>query len=176
MKKIQASDERSRSFFINITVVIVFVSLMLGFLVYLNNETPNIKKLALENLAERFATGVSNAHWQWQGEGRPQIVVLITYANKLGNDKTLVETNRRPIFMSHLGWPKAEPSAKGCADIWNMVLNVPMEIEGFKVFAEYFDGVKLSDNALHSICRYRLSTGPYFEYSIYSGKVTKVKQ
>jgi hypothetical protein len=78
--------------------------------------------------------------------------------------------------MSHLGWPKAEPTSQGCAEIWNMVLNIPMDIDGFKVFAEYYDGLKLSNNALDSICRYRLSTGRYFDYKVFSGLVLQVIQ
>ena len=176
MKIKQAADERSRSLFINITVLVVFISLMLGIIVHLNDGSTNLKRLALGNLAEQFSTSVSNSHWKWQGEGRPQIVMLITYANKLGENNTLIETERKPIFMSHLGWPKAEPTSEGCADIWNMVLNIPMDKDGFKVFAEYYDGLQLTNNALDSVCRYRLSTGPYFEYKVFSGQVLKVKQ
>lgn len=176
MKRNQASEEQSRSLFINITVVVVFASLMLGFIIYLNDGSTNLRKVALENLAERFSTSVSNAHWQWQGEGRPQIVMLVSYANKLGENDTLVETARKPIFMSHLGWPKSEPTSKGCAEIWDMVLDIPLDIDGFKIIAEYYDGVKLTDNPLDSVCRYRLSTGPYFEYKVFSGQVMKVKE
>ncbi|MFT5840461.1 MAG: hypothetical protein ACI9UT_002973 [Flavobacteriales bacterium] len=175
MKKNQAADEYSRSLFVNITVLMVFISLMLSFIVYLNDGSTNLRHLALENLAERFSTSVSNSHWQWQGEGRPPIVILITYANKLGKKNTLIETNRKPIFMSHLGWPKAEPSSEGCAKIWNMVLNMPMDIDGFKIFSEYYDGLKLSNNVLDSVCRYRLSNGSYFEYKVFLGQVLKVK-
>ena len=176
MQRNQAADERNRSLFINISVVVVFVSLMLGFILYLNDGTTNLRRLALENLAEQFSTSVSNSHWQWQGEGRPQIVMLITYSSKIGENNTLVEKDRKPIFMSHLGWPKAEPTSEGCAEIWKMVLNMPMDIDGFKIFAEYYDGLKLTNNALDSVCRYRLSTGPYFEYKVFSGQVLKVKQ
>jgi hypothetical protein len=142
----------------------------------LNDGSTNFRRVALENLAEQFSTSVSNAHWQWQGEGRPPIVMLISYANKFGENKTLVETERKPIFMSNLGWPKAATTSQGCAEIWNMVLNIPMDIDGFKVFAEFYDGVELSDNILDSVCRYRLSTGPYFEYKVFSGQVLKVKE
>ena len=68
MKKNQAADERNRSLFINITVVVVFVSLMLAFIVYLNDGSTNLRRIALENLAEQFSTSVSNSHWQWQGD------------------------------------------------------------------------------------------------------------
>ena len=176
MKRDQAANEHSRSLFINITVVVVFVSLMLGFILYLNESSGNLRRLALENLADQFSTSVSNSHWQWQGEGRPQIVILITYANKLGDNNTLVETGRKPIFMSHRGWPKAELTSEGCSKIWNMMLNMPMNIDGFKIFAEYYDGLKLSNNVLDSVCRYRLSTGPFFEYNVFLGQVLKVRE
>jgi hypothetical protein len=176
MKKDQAANEHNRSLFINVTVVVVFVSLMLGFILYLNEGSSNLRHLALKNLADQFSTSVSNSHWQWQGEGRPQIVMLITYANKLGDNNTLIETDRKPIFMSHRGWPKAEPTSKGCSNIWNMMLNMPMNIDGFKVFAEYYDGLKLSNNILDSVCRYRLSTGPFFEYKVFLGQVLKVRE
>ena len=175
MNRDQAAEEKNRSLFVNITVVVVFVSLMLGVILYMNKGSTDIRRLALENLAEQFSTSISNAHWKWQGEGRPQIVMLISYANKLGDNKTLVETSRKPIFMSHLGWPKADPTSQGCADIWDMMLNMPLEVEGFKVIAEYYDGVKLTDNPLDSTCRYRLSTGPYFEYKVHFGQVLSVK-
>jgi hypothetical protein len=176
MQRNQAANERNRSLFINITVVMVFVGLMVIFIEYLNDGSTHVRRVALENFAEQFSTSVSHSHWQWQGEGRPQIVMSITYANTLGENNTLVETQSKPIFMSHLGWPKADPTSEGCADIWNMVLNIPMDINGFKVLAEYYDGLKLSNNALDSVCRYRLSTGPYFEYKVFSGQVLKVKQ
>ena len=171
MKRNEAADERNRSLFINITVGMSFFVLMVSFIVYFNNDSTNLRHIALDNLAKQFSTGVSHSHWQWQGEGRPQIVILRTYANKLGENNTLVETDRKPVFMSHQGWPKAEPTSEGCSDIWNMVLNIPMDIDGFKIFAEYHDGIVLTNNALDSVCRYRLSTGPYFEYKLFSGHV-----
>ncbi|KXI30107.1 hypothetical protein [Paraglaciecola hydrolytica] len=175
MQKNQAAEERNRLVFINVTVVVIFVSLMLSFIVYFEQGRPNLKRLTLENLAESFATSVNNAHWQWQREGRPPIVILSTYAPRLDDQKTLVETDKRPVFMASNGWPKAEPTGKGCEQIWNMVLNLPMEIEGFRVIAEYYDGVKLSGNAQDSRCRFRLSTGPYFEFKVASGEVLRVQ-
>ncbi|MCF2947367.1 hypothetical protein L0668_04555 [Paraglaciecola aquimarina] len=175
MLKQQATEERNRSFFINIIVVMVFVGLMLGFILYLNNNSPDLRRLTLEKLAEGFNTSVHNAHWQWQAEGRPQIVMLVSYANKLGDDNKLVATQRRPIFMSYEGWPKSTQDSAGCEEIWNMVLDVPMEIDGFRVIAEYYQGEKLTGNMQDSVCRYRLSTGPYFEYKLRLGQVLKVK-
>jgi hypothetical protein len=174
MQQNQASQERMRSLFINLTVVVVFVSLMLGFILYFEESKPNIKQVVLESLAIQYAGSVNTAHWQWQGEGRPAIILLVDYAPGLAQSNALVEKDRRPIFMSHLGWPQAQPSSQGCEKLWKMVLNTPLEIHGFRIFAEFYDGVKLSDNALDSTCRYRLSVGPYFEYQVYTGQVSKV--
>jgi hypothetical protein len=176
MRREQATNEHYRSLFINITVVVVFVSLMLSFILYLNDGSTQFRRLALENLAEQFSTNVSNSHWQWQGEGRPQIVMSITYANKLGDNNALVETDKKLIFMSRRGWPKAELTSKGCVNIWNMMLDMPMDIDGFKIFGEYYSGLELSNNPLDSVCRYRLSTGPYFEYKVFFGQVLIVKE
>ena len=175
MQKNQAAEERSRSVFINITVVLVFVSLMLGFILHFEQSRPDVRRITLEQLAKSFATSVTNAHWQWQSEGRPPIVILSTFAPRLDDELSLVETNKRPVFMNERGWPKAEPTSQGCEQIWNMVLNTPLEIEGFKVFSEFYDGEKLTNNVQDSRCRYRLSSGPYFEYKVFSGEVLSVQ-
>lgn len=174
MQKNQASEERNRSVFLNVTVVLVFVGLMLSFIVYFNESRPNMRRIGLETLAESFRESVNNAHWQWQAEGRPEIVVLSMFSPRLDDNKTLVETDQRPIFVNQDGWPKADPTSKGCERIWNMVLNIPMEIQGFKVIAEYYDGLKLAESKMASVCRYRLSTGPYFEYKVNTGEVINV--
>ena len=175
MNKNQGANLHNRSIFITITVVVVFVSLILSFITYLNDTSANIRRQALENLAKQFSNSVTNAHWQWQAEGRPEIVMLLTYGNTLGENNTLIETGTKPMFMNHQGWPKAQSTSEGCADIWNMVLNMSMDRDGFKIFVEYYDGLALYNNAQESVCRYRLSTGSYFEYKIFSGQVSKVK-
>lgn len=169
MQKNQASEERTRSVFINLVVVIVFVSLMLAFILYFNKSTPDIKRMALQGFAEQLAKSTLNAHWQWQNEGRPGRIMQLQYDVR-GN-----EIDRRALDMSHLGWPKVEHSSLGCATLWEKVLNSPMEIKGFKIYAEFYDGIQLSNNALASICRFRLSTGPYFDYGVHRGHVSKLK-
>ncbi|MEP2651079.1 MAG: hypothetical protein ABJH06_03710 [Paraglaciecola sp.] len=175
MKKDQKSDINTRSLFFNISAIVIFSIIMLGTLVYLYSGSTNIKRIAIENLAKKFATNIQNAHWQWQGEGKPEILMLVSYTSQLGKNEKVTETSRKPIFMTHDGWPKADSTSKGCAKIWDMVLNTPMTIEGFKVIAEYYDGLKLTNNPLDSTCRYRLSIGPYFEYKVHTGQVSQVK-
>jgi hypothetical protein len=168
MRRNEATDERERSLFSNLVVVVVFASLMLGFILYFNQSTPSIRKIVLQNIVTQFTKSTLNAHWQWQNEGRPSSILLIEY-DEQGNEK-----GRHPLNMSHLGWPKLTPTSKGCADLWRDVLNAELEVEGFKMYAEFYDGVQTHDNALASFCRYRLSTGPYFEYKVYTGQVSKI--
>lgn len=175
MDRREASEDRNMSLFSKIVVLLVFVTLMASAIFYFYRNEPNIKLITMQALAQEFTENVTNAHWQWQAEGRPQIVMLVQYSSRLGDENNLVESDRRPIVMSHLGWPRAEPNEKGCARLWRMVLNTPLEVEGFKVFPEYFDGVQSTDNALDAKCRYRLSIGPYFEYHVYTGQVSKVE-
>ncbi|MCC2617641.1 hypothetical protein LJ739_15410 [Aestuariibacter halophilus] len=175
MDKFEAGQESARTLMGKLAVLAVFVTLMVSAIVYFNRYEPDYKRQTLVNLADQFAKSVVNAHWQWQAEGRPQIVMLKHYEPRLDNEAELIETDRRPIRMSHLGWPRTEPSSQGCEQLWGMVLNLPLEIEGFKVFAEYFDGVQQSDQALDARCRFRLSVGPYFEYHIFTGAVSQVK-
>lgn len=167
MNRNEAGKETSRSIFVNLTVVAVFTALMLGFILYFYKSEPDVKRVALATLADRFSTSATNAHWQWQAQGRPELILLVHY------DLQGRETDRRPISMSEEGWPRMEPTSEGCGKLWEMVLNMPLSISGFRVYAEYYDGMQLSGNEADSRCRFRLSTGPYFEYLVYSGQVEK---
>ncbi|WP_438864660.1 hypothetical protein [Neptunicella sp.] len=167
MNKNEAADENLRSLFSNIVVVLLVLIVMGSLVSYFYRSEPDLKKLAMGKLADSFAKSVVNAHWQWQAEGNPPRVLLVQY-NAEGK-----EVNRSPIPMSHLGWPKATPNRQGCEQLWRAVLDVPMTVNNFHVIADYFDGVQNDDDALQSMCRYRLPTGPYFDYQIYTGKVLK---
>ncbi len=83
------------------------------------------------------------------------------------------ETNRRPVTMSDLGWPRVEPTAQGCADLWDIILDMPMEINSYRVKAEFIDGIDSTGKVLDSKCRYKLAMGAYFEYWVYTGNVVK---
>lgn len=167
MKKNQASEETTRAVFINLLMVTLFALMMGGFIWYFNKNEPQIKVTMLETLAEQFGRAVVNAHWQWQAEGRPGRIMLIHY-NPQGK-----EIDRRPVAMSHLGWPRVQPTSEGCGKLFKMVMNVPMEVDGFRLIPEFYDGVMINDNALESKCRFRLSSGSSFDYEIYTGNLKK---
>ncbi|MBC3766109.1 hypothetical protein [Neptunicella marina] len=167
MDKNEASNERLRTLFIQIVIVLVILIAMTSLVRTFYHNEPDLKKLAMGSLATTFGKSVVNAHWQWQAEGQPIRVLLVQY------DENGKEVNRTPIPMSHLGWPKLTPNKKGCEDLWHAVLDIPMRVASYMVIADYIDGVELDGSALDSMCRYRLSTGPYFDYKIYTGKVIK---
>ncbi|WP_088329527.1 hypothetical protein [Lacimicrobium sp. SS2-24] len=161
------SENRQMRLIMQVAVVLIFASLMATFIWYFEDGEENMQEITLNLLAEEMARSVVSARWQWEAEGRPPRILQVQY-DREGN-----ETDRRPIPMSHLGWPKVEPNAEGCDQLWKTVLNTPMQVGSFKVYGEFFDGVKMSGKALDSMCRFRVSTGPYFDYRIYTGQVIK---
>lgn len=163
----KVAGEEGRKLFFGIVIVIMFVLFMTIFIWYMSKSQPEIHKVAMSTVADSFATSVINAHWQWRAEGAPTRIILVDF-NRGG-----VETDRRPITMSHLGWPRVEPNSEGCEQVWKAVLGIPMSIQGFKVQAEFYDGLEISGKILDSYCRFSIAMGPYFEYKIYTGTVTK---
>lgn len=175
MQNNQNSEEKTRSLFFNLTVVAVFVAVMLGLIAHFYQNAPNLKRASLQLLADSFRDSVNKAHLLWQAEEQPEIILLSTFSPRLDDENALVETDKHPVFMGPSGWPNAELSGKGCEEIWNMVLNSPLEIEGFRVIAEFYDGEKWFNDVFESRCRFRLSVGPYFEYKVHTGEVLTVE-
>ncbi len=166
----------SRSIYVNVLVVLVFAVLMAVAIVSVYKGEGNVERVAMETLADRFVNNVNAAHWQWRREGEPQRILFVHYGAVADAKGMPVESDRTPILMSHLGWPRVEPSAKGCQALWQNILNLPMTINGFKVTARFYDGVAMNKQALDSYCLFRVSTGPAFMYRIYTGQVQRVKQ
>lgn len=156
---------RNRKLFINIMVVAVFVSLMMAFISYFYRSEPNFQDALLQQLGNRMQSGAVTAHWQWQAEGRPEMIMLVHY-NKEGR-----EIGRSPVRISYTGLPAVRPSSEGCEKLWASLLNQPMTLDGFQVKGEYYRGALLDKDPVNSRCRFRLSRGTYFDYYIYRGEV-----
>lgn len=171
MKSNAASQDSIRRITINMLILGIFIVLMSSFLYYFSESEADVKKLEMGLLADSFADNVTNSRWQWIAEGKPERIILIQYT--LDENQEAKEVDRRPIPMTHLGWPKAAPDQAGCQSLWKIVLDIPMEIKRFRVYAEYYDGLDISGKVLDSRCKFRLSTGPEFEYLIYTGRVIK---
>ena len=135
---------------------------------YFYEAEPDVKRVALDVAAKQLSTSVTNAHWQWQAEGRPQIIMMIHY------DVDGSEKGRRAIRMNSQGRPAFEQTSEGCGKLWQKVLNLPLSIEGFKVVPEYYQA-QHNPELNESFCRYRLSTGPYFDYMVLSSRITELK-
>ncbi|MDF2179136.1 hypothetical protein P2G88_12825 [Aliiglaciecola sp. CAU 1673] len=160
-------DNNLNRWIMQISVVVVFTSLMSFAIWYLHESEPDLAGTTMEMLADRMAKNVVGAKWQWEAEGRPARILQVIY------DEQGKEVDRRPIAMSHLGLPRVEPDKKGCNELWRALLNVPMQVTEYKVFAEYYSGEQLTGNALDSTCRFRVSIGPSFDYKIYTGQIKK---
>jgi hypothetical protein len=142
-------------------------AITLLFLIFILNQPESDNKTArLASLAGKLERSASSSYWQWKAEEQPEMIMLVHY-NANGR-----ETDRRPVKISRSGWPKVEPSSEGCEDLWRMLLNVPMIIDGFKVFGEYFPAKSADEPMVSGKCRFRLSRGPYFDYHIDDGRVT----
>lgn len=163
----RTDPDRSRKLFMQIIIGLIFAIFMMTFAWYANKSEPAIHKVAMSTAADSFTTSVVNAHWQWRAEGSPNRIILVEY------NRAHQETDRRPINMSHLGWPKVEPNQEGCEKLWQAVLGLPLQIQGFKVRADYYNGLNVTGKILDSYCRYEIAVGPYFEYKVFTGVVTK---
>lgn len=165
MNKRERAEQSQRRLYINIIIVVLFSVLMVTLIVRLNKSEPDTHLKFMNLLAQQFQRSVTNSHWQWQAEGRPEMIMLVHY-----NDQYM-EIDRRPVRMAHFGWPRVEPMSEGCGKLWQMVMNLPQNVDGFRIIPEYYRGELVNGEPVNSRCRFRLSTGPYFDYSIYSGVV-----
>ena len=164
------SEHNQRSMISNIIIVLIFLGLMASAIAYFNKATPNLKAEIMQTLAQQFGRNVTNAHWQWQAEGRPNMIMLIQYDN--GGK----ERGRQPLRMALTGWPHVEPNSDSCEALWQNILYLPARVDGFRVIAEYYQQSANADDIdaqqpVAGYCRFRVSTGPYFDYYVNSGRV-----
>lgn len=166
MKNTHAAAKEQRNLYIGSVLTVLFALLMGSLIVYLYESEPNLKGQILKEFGVMFQDSAVSAHWQWDAENQPQMIMLVHY-----NDEGL-EVDRRPVRMDYGGWPKVENDSAGCKKLWQMLLNQPMKVDGFLVRGEYYEGELVEDEPVNAYCRYRLSAGDYFDYAIYTGKVT----
>ncbi len=136
-------------------------------MVILDRANPRFDPAIFRQLGKQMEQSAIKAHWQWQAEGRPDMIMLVHY------DEKGRETGRRPVPITYTGWPKAGASEEGCRALWQMLLNVPMQVEGFNVFSDYYSGTRQNSEPTNAQCQFRLSSGENFHYAIYTGDVTQ---
>jgi len=162
------NEANSRTVLVNFIIVVVFFVLIATFAWYFDKNEPKVQKTALMNVADKVTNLVVAGHWQWRAKGSPERIMLVDY-----DTVTKKETNRRPVIMSDLGWPRVEPNDQGCKNVWNMLLDMPMQLETFRVRGEFIDGIDAGGKVLDSKCRYSVTAGAWFDYYIYTGRVEK---
>lgn len=166
MKSNDSANTSQRSLFSNIIIVVLFMGMMAASVMYLSDSEPNVREQALRNFAQQFSRNVINAHWQWQAEGRPQMIMLVQY-----NPATGQEIGRKPIRMAANGYPHVDSRSDSCEKLWQGILYVEPQIDSFRVISEFYDdGVNALGEPQYR-CRFRLSTGPYFDYYVNNGRV-----
>ena len=163
-----AAVNEQRKMFLGIISTLVFAILMGSFIVYFYESEPNLKGQILFRFGDKLEDSAVSAHWQWQAEGRPERILLVHY-NSEGK-----ETDRRPVVMGVTGWPGVKHTDDGCRKLWQRVLNKPMEVDGFRVRGDFYEGDTDTESGepVNAYCRFGLSSGDYFDYAIYRGDVT----
>lgn len=166
MKSQQTARNERRRVFIGIVFTLFFAVLMGSAIVYFYNPEPNVKGMLLKQYGDKLEDSAVTAHYQWDAEGRPEMIMLVHY-NAQGK-----EVDRRPVRMAYGGWPKVEKTSEGCKKLWKMMLNQPLEIQGFLVRGAYYKGDLFGDEENNAYCRFSLSGGDFFDYKINGGDVT----
>jgi hypothetical protein len=166
VNKNQVNESGFRKLYLNILVVLVFSSLMLTAIVMLYRSEPDIHSQLMKEFAAQLARSATNAHWQWQAEGKPAMIMLVHFDDQ-GN-----EVGRRPVKMAHFGWPAVAPSRAGCMQLWSQLINEANRLDGFRIIGDYYAASNEDEAIPNARCRFKVSSGPYFDYAIYTGQVT----
>ena len=165
MRSSEASEFKLRNQLMNLLVVVLVFALMASGIWYFYDNEPDYQRQTLRLYASTYANNVQQANALWQVEGKPPRVLLVQY------DKDMRVTDRFPVAMNHLGWPSADESNEGCEKLWRGLVGEPAQVDSFRVKATYVDGLQSDNDKRLSACRYRLSTGPYFEYFPFTGRL-----
>ena len=149
---------------LNCAIVLIFAGTLLTLIFYLNTTEPDIRREQLKLLSHRMQENATRAGYQWQVEGRPVAIMLLHY------DTHSKETGRKPVKMATNGLPKVETGDDQCTRLWQSLVNEPLQLDGFKVSAEYIP-IADHDSQTGPICRFGVSRGSHFDYAINSGTV-----
>ena len=81
MKSKDVAEHNLNKVLVNLAVVVVFTILMATAIIYVYDSEPDVEAEIMRGYARQFATSATNAHWQWQAEGRPEMIMLVHYDN-----------------------------------------------------------------------------------------------
>lgn len=147
--------------------IVVTISIIAA-LGYTDKIQHDLYWVKMDRLADDFGNNVARSHWQWRAYDKKERIILVNY-NSAGQ-----EVNRRPITMSRVGWPRVEPTSRGCSEVFYNVLGEQQDVDGFKVKAEFLDGIKLNGKILDTCCKFSTVNGLGFRYRIFTGEVSEL--
>lgn len=154
----------NQSLILSLGIALLFAALLITMIYRLNTREPNTVdvNLELQRLGKMLEQSAMNAHWKWLANKKPYRL-LLTHYNDEGS-----EIGRTPVVMSRDGWPQVSPTSEGCSALWRSLLTEPMMMGEFKIYGEFY---RAQSQAQPDKCRFRLSTGGYFDYYISTGTV-----
>ena len=163
------TEKREKSAVEFVIVIVVFALLMKVFIDYFFEQEKYMSTAGFTALAQNFHDTVLAVHAQWLMDNKPAVVMLASLDTK---HKTAVSVNKR-------GWldisvkASASKESTPCEQIWQLVMNTPMQLMKFSIAAIEF---KTQEQSHFHHCRYVLPSGQYFEYNSETGKVTGVNK
>ncbi len=150
--------QRQKSITELIFIAVILFTLMACFIHYFMKQSHRITLAAFEGLANNFIAQVTVVHGQWFMDKQPTVVKV---ASMTSNKVLVVPVNSR-------GWLDASDSYLACEKIWRYAMQESLTL--MKTPISVIE-VKKKPQPLGRICRYSISTGEYFEYNSFTGKV-----
>jgi hypothetical protein len=178
--------KREKSMAEFVVVILIVAGLMKTFISTFNEQEPYITSTGFTAIAQNFNNTVFVVHAQWFMDKEPNVVLL----------ETLDKVEITPITVNNKGWLDVPnkitklPSfahatdftdfanMTACEQIWQLAMNMPMQLMTFSIAAIELREQTLANNSSGNFhhCRYLLPSGQYFEYDSETGKVSQVKQ
>lgn len=159
MENTSNASEKKQASIVEFLIALIFIGVMMKLVIstYFNQEV-NVTNAAFTGLAQNFTSKLNVVHGQWMMDEQPQFVVL----------SSLHSQEKQSIFVNDLGWIDSEYSTLACQNIWQQVLDMPLEVVNSPVTAIEIHNISIKNGRL---CRYSIANGRSFDYRSDIGKV-----
>lgn len=157
-----SNAEKKHGSIIEFLIVVVLVGVIMKLLLdVFFSQQEKVTNIAFVGLAQTFTSKVNVVHGQWLMDEQPNTVEL-----KRSNSgiTQLVQVNK-------LGWIDSKHSSLACHEIWQQVLEMPLQVVKSPVVAVELHNKSIKNGRL---CRYSIANGESFDYRSDTGKVKQV--
>lgn len=155
----------------NLLIIVMLVAILMAvFIYYFLKQSPNYQATGFEALKSNFSSKVRIVHSQWLMNKRPRWVLL---ASSEGfNENGLTEIK---IPVNKYGWIDIDGGDEGfkCEKIWQLLMDMPLMILKSPIVALE---IQHNQAPFERACRYSISSGETFEYSMKTGNVTRINK